>query len=170
MLCIDGVCSFSNVLWKHWSRGRSTSLATRLQAGRPGFDSRQEQGYFSLRHCVQTSSGAHPASHPVGTGVLSSGVNRPRHEVDLSPPCIEVTNVWSYNSTPPYVFMVSRLVKHRENFIFALLENIGLRLPPPKCEMKWWRAVVTICKYIMLVRIVRHVIFLRYLITFHVTF
>jgi len=30
---------------------------TRLRNGRPGFDSRQEQEYFSLRHRVQTGSG-----------------------------------------------------------------------------------------------------------------
>jgi len=39
------------------------SIGTRLRAGRPEFDSRQEQGYFSLRHpCVQTGSGAQPSS------------------------------------------------------------------------------------------------------------
>jgi len=41
---------------------------TELLAGRPGFDSRQEQGFFSLRHRVQTGSGVHPASCPMGTG------------------------------------------------------------------------------------------------------
>jgi hypothetical protein len=30
---------------------------------------------FSSNFCVQTGSGAHPASCPVGTGVLSPGVN-----------------------------------------------------------------------------------------------
>jgi hypothetical protein len=40
----------------------------RLRAGRPGFDSRQGQGYFSLRHHVQTGSGAHPAFYTMGTG------------------------------------------------------------------------------------------------------
>jgi hypothetical protein len=38
-----------------------------LRAGRSGFDSRQGAGNFSLRHRVQTSSGAHPASYPMGT-------------------------------------------------------------------------------------------------------
>jgi hypothetical protein len=28
---------------------------------------------FSLRYCVQTGSGAHPASHPVGTGAYFPG-------------------------------------------------------------------------------------------------
>jgi hypothetical protein len=35
----------------------------RLRAGRPGFDFRQKQRYFSLRHRVQTGSGAQPASY-----------------------------------------------------------------------------------------------------------
>jgi hypothetical protein len=51
-------------------RGR-TGLLSRydngLRAARPGFDSRQGQD-FSLLHNVQTGSGAHPASYPMGTG------------------------------------------------------------------------------------------------------
>jgi hypothetical protein len=38
-----------------------------LGGGRPGFYFRQGQ-YFSFLHRVQTSSGAHQASHPTGTG------------------------------------------------------------------------------------------------------
>jgi len=42
---------------------------TDLRAERPGFDSLQgREGIFSLRHRVQTGSGAHPASSPRGTG------------------------------------------------------------------------------------------------------
>jgi hypothetical protein len=37
------------------------------QVGRPGFDSRQGEG-FSLLLSVQVSSGAHSASYPVSTG------------------------------------------------------------------------------------------------------
>jgi hypothetical protein len=33
---------------------------------------------FSSSPCVQTGSGAHPASYPMGTGVLSPGVKRGR--------------------------------------------------------------------------------------------
>jgi hypothetical protein len=43
-------------------------------------------GNFSLRHHVQTGSGAHPASYPVGTGGCFPGANRPVHEADHSPP------------------------------------------------------------------------------------
>jgi hypothetical protein len=42
---------------------------------------------FSSNLCVQTGSGAHPASCPMGTGVLSSGVKaRPGRNANHSPP------------------------------------------------------------------------------------
>jgi hypothetical protein len=42
---------------------------------------------FSLLHSVQTDSGAHPASYPMGTGCsLSPGVKRQRCEAEHSPP------------------------------------------------------------------------------------
>jgi hypothetical protein len=49
---------------------------------------------FSSILCVQTGSGAHPASCPMGTGVLSPGVKaRPGRDVDHSPPSsAEVVN------------------------------------------------------------------------------
>jgi hypothetical protein len=94
-----------------------------------------EAGNFSLRHRVQTGSGAHTASYPMGTGVLSPEVKRPGHEVDHSPASsAEVKNVWGYTSTLPYALMWWclvkyrirmgwYLVKHRENFTFTLLWN-----------------------------------------------
>jgi hypothetical protein len=36
-------------------------------AGQPGFDSRQGK-YSSILHSVQTDSGAHPTSYPIGSG------------------------------------------------------------------------------------------------------
>jgi hypothetical protein len=74
-----------------------------------------EAGNFSLRHRVQTGSGAHPVSYPMGTGGSFSGVKRPRRESDHSPPssayikeCVELYI--------QYVFMEWFLVKHRDNF------------------------------------------------------
>jgi hypothetical protein len=49
-----------------------------LQTGRPGFDPRQRQNDFPSSFCVQTSSGAHPASYPMGTGGPLPGVKRGR--------------------------------------------------------------------------------------------
>jgi hypothetical protein len=58
-------------------------------------------------HVVDTGSGAHPSSYPIGTGGLfPRGVKRPGRESDHSPPTsAEVKNTWIYTSTPPYVFM-----------------------------------------------------------------
>jgi hypothetical protein len=41
---------------------------------------------FSLLHVVQTGSGAHSASYPVGTGDSFLGVKWPGREADHSPP------------------------------------------------------------------------------------
>jgi hypothetical protein len=52
------------------SSGSSVSTVTMLRDGQPGLNSRQGQGrkgFLSFRHRVQTYSGAHPASYPVGT-------------------------------------------------------------------------------------------------------
>jgi hypothetical protein len=52
------------------NRGMSVSKMTELRAGRPGFDSREEQvrNFLSLRHLVQIASGAHLPSYPMDTG------------------------------------------------------------------------------------------------------
>jgi hypothetical protein len=43
---------------------------------------------FSSTLCVQTGSGAHPASCTVGTGgSFPGGKARPGRDADLSPPC-----------------------------------------------------------------------------------
>jgi hypothetical protein len=49
---------------------------------------------FSSNLCVQTGSGAHPATCPVGTGVLSPGVKAwpGRDADDSSPSSAEVVN------------------------------------------------------------------------------
>jgi hypothetical protein len=42
---------------------------------------------FPSSLCVQTGSGAHPASCPMGIGVLSAGIKaRPGRDADHSPP------------------------------------------------------------------------------------
>jgi hypothetical protein len=49
------------------SRDSSVGIVTRLWAGRPGLDSRQERN-CSLVHNIQTGSEAHPASYPMDMG------------------------------------------------------------------------------------------------------
>jgi len=54
---------------------------------------------FSSCHRVQTGSGAHSASYPMGTGDSYSGAKRPGCEADHSPPSSnEVKNLRSYTS------------------------------------------------------------------------
>jgi hypothetical protein len=70
-------------------------------------------GNFSLHHLVQNGTGAHTASYPMGTRGCSPG-GKADHS---SPSSAEVNNGWSYTSTPQYVLMAWRLVKHKDKFI-----------------------------------------------------
>jgi len=48
------------------SWGRSVSINTVLWAGWPGFNSQQGQRIFSFHYHIQTGSGVHSASYPMG--------------------------------------------------------------------------------------------------------
>jgi hypothetical protein len=62
---------------------------------------------FSLLNVVQTGSGVHPNSYPVGTGGSFLGGKATGREVDNSPLASpEVKKMWIYTPTPPYAFMV----------------------------------------------------------------
>jgi hypothetical protein len=54
--------------------------------GRPEDSSKQGQD-FPPSHNLQTGSGAHSASYPMGTGGISPGVKRPGCQADCSPLC-----------------------------------------------------------------------------------
>jgi hypothetical protein len=76
-------------------------------AKRLEFESRRGKE-FSLLQVIQTGSGVHQTSYPMGTGVLSlgRGVKRQGHEAEHSPPTsAEVKKMWIYASIPPYAFM-----------------------------------------------------------------
>jgi hypothetical protein len=62
---------------------------------------------FSSSLCVQTGSGAHPASCTMGTGVLSPGVKaRPGLDADHSPHLVPRSRMSrSYTSSPPSASM-----------------------------------------------------------------
>jgi hypothetical protein len=62
--------------------------------GRSGFDPGAGKEDFSSNLCVQTGSGAHPASCPMGTGApFSGGKARQGRDADHSPPSsAEVVN------------------------------------------------------------------------------
>jgi hypothetical protein len=62
---------------------------------------------LSLFQIVQTGSGVHPTSYPMGTGgAISPGVKQSEREADHSPPAgAEVKKMWLYTFTLPYAFM-----------------------------------------------------------------
>jgi hypothetical protein len=96
--------------------GSSVRIMTRLRPGLPGFVTLQGQGrdIFSLRLRVQTDSGAHQASYPIGTETLFPGI-----EDNQSPP--SSAEVKSHGIIPPlpqYVFMEWYVVKKRDSFTF----------------------------------------------------
>jgi hypothetical protein len=102
-----------------------------MQAGRPEFDSRQEQRAFSFRHRVQTDSVA--SSYQTGTGGAFLEVRRPERETNHSlPSSVEVKNTWNYTSTPPYAFMSLCLVKHGDNFTSYVYVYSRIVLTAPK--------------------------------------
>jgi hypothetical protein len=74
---------------------------TRLQAGRPRFDSPQAKGFFPF------ATLSRPALLPTRPRIqFLPGVKRPGREADHPTTSgTEVKNAWSYTSTPPYFFM-----------------------------------------------------------------
>jgi hypothetical protein len=78
------------------SRGSSVSIVSGYGLDDRAIEVRSSAGAedFSSSLCVQTGSGAHPASCSVGTVVLSpGGKERPRLDADHSPPSsAEVVN------------------------------------------------------------------------------
>jgi hypothetical protein len=72
-----------------------------LSTGGRGFDS--WRGLETFLHYVQTGSGSHSASYPMGTGASFPGEKRPGSEADHSPPSVPRSkkNAWRYTSTPP---------------------------------------------------------------------
>jgi hypothetical protein len=104
------------------SHCNSVGTVTRLRTGRPGFDSQRRQGFFSLRHLVQTGSRVHPTSYPMDTGGCLVRVRRLVRETNhLLPSLAEVKNAWSYSTTASDVSMAWYLVKHRDNFCFCFV-------------------------------------------------
>jgi hypothetical protein len=63
-------------------------------------------------HVVQTVSGAHPVSYPMGAGASFTGGKAAGREADKSPPTsTEVKKTWIYTSTSPYFIMAWCLIK-----------------------------------------------------------
>jgi hypothetical protein len=84
------------------------------------FDSQRGLGIFLFTASRMALGPTQPPIQWV-PGALSLGVKWLGCEADHSPPSsTEVKNVWSYTSTPQYVFMVWCLVKHRDSFTYIL--------------------------------------------------
>jgi hypothetical protein len=100
------------------------------------FSGRGTEGFF-LQRLVQIGSRAHPASYPMGTGVITPGIYRQGREVDHSPPSsAEVKNAWLYTSIPlinlPGVVLSEAqdtssgvVFEHRDNFTFSFCSWYG---------------------------------------------
>jgi hypothetical protein len=69
------------------SRGSSVSIVSHYGLDDRAIRVRSPAGAkdFSSNLCVQTGSGAHPASYPMGTGSFPRGKARPGSDADHSP-------------------------------------------------------------------------------------
>jgi hypothetical protein len=87
----------------YWGRCSSVSIMSDYE-----LNDRQED--FSCSLCVQTGSGAYPASCPTGTGVLSSGGKaRPGRDATIHPHLVPRSRMSrSCNSSPTCASMVCK--------------------------------------------------------------
>jgi hypothetical protein len=77
----------SHIVWNLvslWSRDSIVGTVTKLRSGRSGVRTPAAARDFSLLQNVLTGSGAHAASYPMRTGVLSRGYSS-RSEIPLTP-------------------------------------------------------------------------------------
>jgi hypothetical protein len=73
-------------MW-NWSRGSSVISVSDYGLDDRGSIPDRGRGFFSSSLCVETGSGAHPASYPIGTGgPFPRGKARPGRDADHSPP------------------------------------------------------------------------------------
>jgi hypothetical protein len=82
-------------------RDNSVTIVSRLQVERPGFDSWEGKGYFSLHHSIQTGSGAHPATYFAGIGGSLPEVKRPGCEVDRPFTSLQCRGLIMFGAIPP---------------------------------------------------------------------
>jgi hypothetical protein len=104
------------------------SIVTRLQAVQLGFDSWEVQRFFAMPLRLDLVLGPTQPPLQLVLWALSSCVKQPDHEADDLPLCSAVVkNGWSYTSTPPYVFMIWCLIKHRgQLYLPSLLRVCGI--------------------------------------------
>jgi hypothetical protein len=86
-----------------FSRSRGSSVVSGYGLDDRAIEVRSPAGarIFSSNLCVQTGSGAHPASCTMGTGgPFPGGKAQPRSDADHSPSCAEVENEELYLLSP----------------------------------------------------------------------
>jgi hypothetical protein len=112
-----------------------------LRTGQPGFDPRQSQKVFSSL-CVQTGSGAHPASCTMGTGGLfPRGKARPGRDADQ---CRGLEWVRAISPLPPGAFMACSgtallpfFIRNCKFDVLVIATNIRFKLSWfESCEIK----------------------------------
>jgi hypothetical protein len=104
---------------------------------RPGFDSRQGQEICSLRHSVQTGSGDHTASYPVGTGGSFPGSKvAEAWSWWLTSIWYRGQEWWSCTFTSAHVFMTWCLIKHMDNGILIVIISRPA-LGPIQTPLQW---------------------------------
>jgi hypothetical protein len=96
-----------------WYASGTRTLISR--AGLPNGQSSSPGCSKIFLHSVQTGSGTHSASYPLGTGgAISPGAKRPGLEANHSPPSsAKVKNTWIYTSIPPYALQEKLYLSHR---------------------------------------------------------
>jgi hypothetical protein len=114
-------------------KNRVLYSATGWTIGVLGFDSQPPLGIFLFTTVSRTALGTtQPPIQWVLLGAVSLGVKLPGREADNSPSSsAEVTNAWSYTSTPQYVFIAWCFVKHSDNFTFTFytIGSLPRRIP-----------------------------------------
>jgi hypothetical protein len=93
--------------------------------------------HFSLLHSVQTSSGAHPASYPMGTGGSFPGVKSPGSEADHPHPYSAEVKTGGPPLPHTSLWRRAKLIKPKDNFSLEpyklLLLLLLLLTQPPDC-------------------------------------
>jgi hypothetical protein len=106
-------CSNNELLLETGEPGLRSWYTDWLWAGRPrGWSSGPGVGK-NLHFSVSSRQAPGPTQPLIQwvPGALSLRVNRQRREADHSPPSsVEVKKMWTYTSTPPYVFMALCLI------------------------------------------------------------
>jgi hypothetical protein len=91
-------------------------MATNIQQPGYGMDDK------GIRVTVQSGSGAHTASFPVGARDSFPGRKQLQHEADSSSFSAKVKNVWNFIATS-HISSWHCLIKQRENFAFYKVER-----------------------------------------------